>query len=59
MKKYNNSPGGRVLNFIRELSNHNNREWFAEHKADYEEAKALLNRWCKTLFFVYPLSTRV
>ena len=44
MKKYNNSPGGKVLTFIRELANHNNREWFAQHKDDYEGAKALFEQ---------------
>jgi len=29
-----------TLNFIKEVAENNNREWFAEHKSRYEEAKA-------------------
>jgi len=29
-----------TLNFIQDVANHNNREWFADHKSVYETAKA-------------------
>jgi uncharacterized protein (TIGR02453 family) len=29
-----------TLDFIKQVSKNNNREWFAEHKADYEAARA-------------------
>lgn len=29
----------KTFNFLREIADHNNREWFAENKARYEEAK--------------------
>ncbi|WP_443936704.1 DUF2461 domain-containing protein [Pedobacter sp. MW01-1-1] len=29
-----------TLQFIQSVADHNNREWFSEHKSDYEEAKS-------------------
>ena len=29
-----------ILKFLRQVATHNNREWFQEHKSDYEAARA-------------------
>jgi uncharacterized protein (DUF2461 family) len=28
-----------TLNFLKELQKHNTRDWFTEHKKDYEQAR--------------------
>lgn len=38
-----------VLEFLRELSCNNNREWFTEHKAEYLQAKATFERFSLSL----------
>lgn len=37
----NESEAKVILGFLRDLASHNSREWFAEHRAAYEEAKSL------------------
>ena len=33
-----------ILKFLRQVATHNNREWFQEHKSDYEAARAEFER---------------
>ena len=38
-----------VIRFLDELSHNNNREWFAAHKAQYLEARAIFHGFCRQL----------
>lgn len=41
--------GKRIIDFLKKLSNNNNREWFHEHKAEYDKAKDDLLNFADTL----------
>ena len=38
-----------IIEFLRQLRDNNNREWFTEHKADYREAQERFNRLTEQL----------
>lgn len=38
-----------ILDFLRQLEQHNCREWFNNHKADYQQAQQLWNGFCEEL----------
>lgn len=38
-----------ILNFLRQLEQHNCREWFTEHKAEYQQAQQQWNNFCEEL----------
>ena len=38
-----------VISFLRELVSHNNREWFAAHKAEYEQARQTVEKLAEEL----------
>ena len=39
----------KVLNFLNQLNDNNNREWFQEHKGEYLEAKAIFDSFTEQL----------
>ncbi|GET45591.1 DUF2461 domain-containing protein [Capnocytophaga felis] len=39
-----------IFSFLKELSQNNNRPWFAEHKNDYENAKAKVENFFRAIY---------
>lgn len=46
----------KVLNFIKELQQNNNREWFTDHKKDFEEAKTISDKLFNAVYNELKLS---
>ena len=40
-----------IFQFLKDLSANNNREWFNEHKAEYEMARAEFDNFLATVIF--------
>lgn len=35
-----------ILSYLKNLNEHNDREWYHAHKTEYKEASPCLKHWC-------------